>query len=93
MNKKELAILLLGKLSEEIGAELTRGADTQISGISADSKHIMQGDLFVCFKGEENDGHDFAAEAVACIGIADSVTAENNRVKIRFLIMGSSFKV
>lgn len=65
--------MLLGKLSEEIGAELTRGADTQISGISADSKHIMQGDLFVCFKGEENDGHDFAAEAVACGAVALAV--------------------
>ena len=34
-----------------------------------------------------------AAEAVACIGIADSVAAENKRVKSRFLIMGSSFKM
>ena len=58
--------MLLGQLSEEIGAkELTGGADTEIGGISADSKHVMQGDLFVCFCGEENDGHEFAAEAVA----------------------------
>ena len=55
--------MLLGQLSEEIGAkELTGGADTEIGGISADSKHVMQGDLFVCFCGEENDGHESQRE-------------------------------
>ena len=63
--------MLLGELSEEIGAiALTGGADMQVCGISADSKHIMKGDIFICFRGEENDGHDFAAEAIACGAVA-----------------------
>ena len=66
--------MLLGKLSEEIGAkELTGGKETDVCGISADSKHVMAGDLFVCFRGEENDGHDFAAEAVASGAVALAV--------------------
>lgn len=66
--------MLLGKLSKEIGAkELTGGEDAEICGISADSKHVMQGDLFVCFRGEENDGHDFAEEAVASGAVALAV--------------------
>src|SRR5699024_2604576 len=32
----------------------------------ADSRHVMKGDLFICFRGGENDGHAFAAEAVSC---------------------------
>ncbi len=63
--------MLLGKLAEEIGAKsLTGGKNTEIGGISADSKHVMRGDLFVCFGGEENDGHEFAAEAVAAGAVA-----------------------
>ncbi len=58
--------MLLGKLAEEIGAkEVIGDPGTEICGISADSKHIMKGDLFVCFRGAEHDGHDFAAEAAA----------------------------
>lgn len=37
---------------------------------SADSKHIMDGDMFICFKGGDSDGHDFAAEAVAAGAVA-----------------------
>ena len=66
--------MLFAALAREIGAkEWTGNGETEIGGISADSKHVMEGDLFVCFCGEENDGHDFAAEAVACGAVALAV--------------------
>ena len=60
----------LEKLAREINAKELIGGDAEIEGISADSKHVMRGDLFICFRGEENDGHDFATEAVACGAVA-----------------------
>ena len=58
--------MLLGELTEQIVQERrVRFAECEITGISTDSKHVMHGDLFICFKGGEHDGHDFAAEAVA----------------------------
>jgi len=36
----------------------------QVSGLSADSKHVFDGDLFFCFKGAESDGHDYATDAL-----------------------------
>lgn len=60
--------MLLSKLLEEIGYERIIGdiAGVEIEGIGADSRHVMKGDLFICFRGGENDGHAFAAEAVSC---------------------------
>ena len=56
----------LGELARQIAHERTaRFSEREIEGISTDSKHVMHGDLFVCFRGGEHDGHDFAAEAVA----------------------------
>ncbi len=58
--------MLLSNLLKEIGYERTIGfRETEIAGIGTDSKHILSGDLFVCFAGGEHDGHDYAGEAVA----------------------------
>ncbi len=58
--------MLLGELLQRINYERTVSLrETKICGIGTDSKHILPGDLFVCFAGGEHDGHDFAAEAVA----------------------------
>ncbi len=35
-----------------------------------DSRQVEAGDLFVCARGERNDGHDFAAQAVAAGAVA-----------------------
>ena len=58
--------MLLGELLQGIAYErVSRFEDREIAGITTDSKHVMKGDLFVCFSGGEHDGHDYAAEALA----------------------------
>lgn len=55
-------------------AELTEGLrnftisgreDTPVSGIQYESDQVRAGDLFVCIKGNNFDGHDFAREAAS----------------------------
>ena len=38
---------------------------TGISGISIDNRTIKPGDLFIAFKGDKFDGHDFVKSAVS----------------------------
>lgn len=43
-----------------------RGEDTvAITGVTFDSRRVTTGSLFCCVPGEDYDGHDFAAQAVA----------------------------
>ena len=39
------------------------GADAEIVGVSADTRKVQPGNLFVALKGERVDGHDFVAAA------------------------------
>ncbi|MEM1485368.1 UDP-N-acetylmuramoyl-L-alanyl-D-glutamate--2,6-diaminopimelate ligase [Oscillospiraceae bacterium PP1C4] len=39
--------------------------DCEISGITADSRQVEPGGLFICIKGGKFDGHDHAKEAIA----------------------------
>jgi UDP-N-acetylmuramoyl-tripeptide--D-alanyl-D-alanine ligase len=41
------------------------GDDADINGVEIDSRKIKPGDLFVAFKGERVDGHDYLADAKA----------------------------
>lgn len=41
-----------------------------IRAVQFDSRQVQQGDLFVCARGERNDGHDFAAAAVRAGAVA-----------------------
>ena len=69
--------MLLSELLAKTDHERTfRFADCEIRGICTDSAHVMQGDLFVCIRGRENDGHDHAAEAVAAGASALAVERE-----------------
>ena len=69
--------MLLGDLLRKVQSErCVRFAETEITGISTDSKHVMSGDLFVCFAGGEHDGHDYAAEALAAGAVALAVEHE-----------------
>ena len=51
------------KLAEIVGFKGNL-AKVEISGITTDSRRIRQGDLFVALKGENFDGHDFAADVL-----------------------------
>ena len=56
----------LGKLLENIPVlELCADPETEITGISYDSRKTQPGDLFVAIKGFEADGHRFIPKAVA----------------------------
>lgn len=37
--------------------------ETEIKGIAYDSRHVKQGDIFVCISGYKTDGHKFAHDA------------------------------
>ncbi len=66
----------------------------EISGISFDSRKVKQGDIFVAFKGENFDGHEFIRSAAENGAIA--VVCENlkhiSNFKIPFLIVENSRK-
>lgn len=63
--------MLLNDLLQKVEYEkVIHERNAEIGGLSADSKHIMDGDMFICFKGGDSDGHDFAAEAVAAGAVA-----------------------
>ncbi len=61
----------LSELHADLGGELHAGDSTPsldgllIDGITADSRKVTAGSMFVCIVGEHSDGHDFAPGAVA----------------------------
>lgn len=44
--------------------------NTEVLGISYNSKKIIKGDIFVCMRGEHVDGHNFAVDAVESGAVA-----------------------
>ena len=69
--------MLLSELLGQIDYERTASfRDVEIGGIGTDSRHILHGDLFICFAGGEHDGHDYAAEALAAGAAALAVERE-----------------
>lgn len=46
------------------GVLMNSGRDSEISGVSIDSRRVNSGDMFVALKGESFDGHDFIGKAV-----------------------------
>lgn len=56
--------MLLSKLQNEIkNSKVINFKDTEITGISYNSKTTKAGDIFVCLVGENSDGHEFASMA------------------------------
>jgi len=56
----------LTRLISALPAALARiGGDVEVHGITADSRQVRPGDLFVAYSGVNVDGHLFIAEAVA----------------------------
>ena len=55
--------------SEELvaatGGRLEGKVTASLNGVSIDSRNIAAGDIFVAIKGENHDGHDFVAAALA----------------------------
>jgi UDP-N-acetylmuramoyl-L-alanyl-D-glutamate--2,6-diaminopimelate ligase len=53
------------RLTELIGTDAPGADAVEIAALAYDSRGVSPGTLFFCVKGEHNDGHDFAAQAVA----------------------------
>ena len=66
----DLATATSGRLSPQVEA-LAAGDRTEITGpVVADSRQVRPGALFVALPGEQVDGHDYAAAAVAAGAVA-----------------------
>lgn len=69
-------VALLRELFEYGGVEVTEwlnlgdDEDVEVSGIANDSRVVLGGDVFVCIRGAELDGHDFALDAIAAGAVA-----------------------
>jgi UDP-N-acetylmuramoyl-tripeptide--D-alanyl-D-alanine ligase len=65
----------LGRLADVTGGRLIGDAETQVTGVARiDSREVGSGDLFVAWRGERADGHDFvasAAEAGAVVALVE----------------------
>ncbi|MBQ8228472.1 MAG: UDP-N-acetylmuramoyl-tripeptide--D-alanyl-D-alanine ligase [Clostridia bacterium] len=55
--------LLLNDIAKGIGASIV--GDAELTGVTIDSRAVNKGDLYIAIKGENFDGHDFAAGAVS----------------------------
>lgn len=66
---KELQAVLS---SAQILAQKAAGlaVNTQLTGLSTDSRHIQQGDLFLALRGEHFDAHDFLPKVSAAGAVA-----------------------
>lgn len=62
-------------LPEDTGG-IERASLPAVREVRFDSRQVQPGDLFVCARGERNDGHDFAAQAVQAGAVALVCEAE-----------------
>ena len=89
--------MLLSKLIKGLKVtQIIGDVDIEIESIKIDSNKVAQGDLFVCIKGADFDGHDFVlnaisygASAIVCQKILDvsipQIIVEDTRLAMNFL--------
>ena len=78
----------LGQIAPSLG-ELFGDASIRIDGVSTDSRAVGPGDLFVAIAGENHDGHDFVAGAVASGAAAVLTEASRTEVEPRIEVKDS----
>ena len=69
----------LSEISKYIGGNLY-GKDKLVSSFSIDSRSISNGDVFICIKGENYDGHDFIKDCInksSCIITSKDINSIN----------------
>lgn len=64
--------------------------DCEISGVTADSRQVESGAIFVCVKGGKSDGHDHATQAVAA-GAAAVLCERDLGLKQQLLVPDTRF--
>jgi len=69
-------MMLLSQAAEALDARMV-GADVHFDAISTDSRKIKAGDLFIALRGENFDGYEFAAAALASGAVAAMVNVDS----------------
>ncbi len=63
-------MLTIGHLLEALSPYRAAGDEPEVRSVGIDSREMEPGDVFVAFRGERRDGHDYASEAFARGAIA-----------------------
>ena len=87
--------MITGKAKDCLGVvngNLLQGSETAIfRGVSINSRTIKEGELFVCIKGENFDGHDFLRDAIKK-GAAGVISSETKDLS-KSMTTGSPFVI
>ena len=85
--------MIIGKAKDclyAVNGKLLRGSETVIfRGVSINSRTIKEGELFVCIKGENFDGHDFFGDA-SRKGAAGIILSDTKNLSTGMLDKGES---
>jgi UDP-N-acetylmuramoyl-tripeptide--D-alanyl-D-alanine ligase len=66
LKEKASAVMTINEVLRATGGDLIRGASEKtFQGVSTDSRQLQEGNLFLCLRGENFDGHRFLAAAAA----------------------------
>ena len=79
-------MLTLHEAARGMGAE-SAGENITFTGVTADSRAVQPGDLFVALRGERFDGHQFIAQAIASGAVAVMAVRDAAPEKIPALIV------
>lgn len=82
----------LGQLLQGIEYTSDRLPDTEITGITSDSRRVTEGSVFVCIEGEKADGHDFA-RAAAASGCAAVVALHPTGAPVAHILVADTRRV
>jgi UDP-N-acetylmuramoyl-tripeptide--D-alanyl-D-alanine ligase len=66
LKEKAAAVMTISEVLRATGGALIRGeSEKTFQGVSTDSRQLQEGNLFLCLRGENFDGHRFLAAAAA----------------------------
>jgi UDP-N-acetylmuramoyl-tripeptide--D-alanyl-D-alanine ligase len=66
LKEKKAAVMTISEVLRATGGILTKGEpEKTFQGVSTDSRQLQEGNLFLCLRGENFDGHRFLAAAAA----------------------------
>lgn len=68
----------LAEVAAATGGRVVGAADTEITAVGTDSRHVAPGELFVAVAGERFDGHDYTTAAMAAGAGAVLVAADRD---------------
>lgn len=80
--------LMLSEVIAAVRGSYGYPADVEVKDISTDTRTISEGSLFIALKGENFDGHDFAAQAMEKGAVA--VVTDRPLAGVRCLIVDST---